>query len=688
MWPPELDNVRLLIVFCNHLGTISIHNWNLFTPRAGARASIEGGQEWTGRDVILKLQDGHFTILRHQDPDNRHPIQDLLDKMLDADVDLNHPGERELLHLESILPGGEPDRTRCMSVAQLHALVAVSPPPSSRSLNSDGRVSLLRPANLSMDSLAPRPLMAEGAAAAVMFPMPAQIDNDARISQHAHRRAEPPKKDSNHAWSVADFELERPHLVGFVRSKILPPLDREQCRIILVRAPVKSGKREIVEYTAQRDYSNDPQRFHVFITALCRIADKNQIQELGLHNVKAFCMKNVPEADKCINWIWERIDKGKNVVLHIDECDFGSGLKQVLGKVWSVFNQHPSVKVILYSATPEEVLFSGQVDEECQDFMRQLSLGVKVQYEPPAGYCGPKRFLEESLVFEAEPFFELVPRGGGIQLTPQGTTIIAALCEAIRENPRRNVLVLRLTGGQGQGKRKKDIYQFLQNASSCVALNGITIVASKEETYGEGGMDDRILNQSIPWSNRNFWDVNLVGNPCIVVIDQTASRSTEFACHDRIFAYHDYRKTKVYATISQAQERVNHYEQKYGGVFQPIRVYGHKLTWQLSAGQIDYDDYGDGNEKQWKVRKVRGKDSYFIKSTADKSVHPDYPQPVSEDAAAAFKKTLGCSGGKVKLADRVTGGIKKERAPPEISYTFHVSAYKRANDFLLIIRSS
>jgi hypothetical protein len=123
VWPPELDNVRLLIVFRDHLGTLSTHNWNLFTPRADAQASIEGGQEWTGRDVILSLKDGHFTILRHQDPNNHHPIQDLLDKMLDADVTsdvLNHPGERKLLHLESTL-GGEPDRTRCMSVAQLHA---------------------------------------------------------------------------------------------------------------------------------------------------------------------------------------------------------------------------------------------------------------------------------------------------------------------------------------------------------------------------------------------------------------------------------------------------------------------------------------------------------------------------------------------------------------------------------------
>ncbi len=127
VWPQELDNVRLLIVFCDHHGSIYTHDWNLFTPRAGAQASIEGGLEWTGRDVILKLQNGHFTILRHQDPENRHPIQEMLDKMLDPDVDLNQPGERQLLHLESIL-GGEPDPVRAMSVAQLHAHVLAQGP--------------------------------------------------------------------------------------------------------------------------------------------------------------------------------------------------------------------------------------------------------------------------------------------------------------------------------------------------------------------------------------------------------------------------------------------------------------------------------------------------------------------------------------------------------------------------------
>jgi hypothetical protein len=118
-WPQELGNVRLLIVVCNDDGRIRSHGWNLFTPIANAQQSIRSGQEWTGRDVILKLQGGHFTILRHRDSENLHPIQDLLDKMLDPEVGLDLPGECQLLHLESIL-GGEPDPQRMRSIAQLY----------------------------------------------------------------------------------------------------------------------------------------------------------------------------------------------------------------------------------------------------------------------------------------------------------------------------------------------------------------------------------------------------------------------------------------------------------------------------------------------------------------------------------------------------------------------------------------
>ena len=120
VWPQELDNVRLMVLVCVN-GSIYTHDWNLFTPRANAQASIDSGIEWSGRDIILKLENGHFTILRPRDS-TQFPIQRLLNMIVDAEVGLGAPGERKLLHLESIL-GGDLDQTRPDSVAQLWAAV-------------------------------------------------------------------------------------------------------------------------------------------------------------------------------------------------------------------------------------------------------------------------------------------------------------------------------------------------------------------------------------------------------------------------------------------------------------------------------------------------------------------------------------------------------------------------------------
>ena len=121
VWPQELDNVRLLIITVVD-GHIATHDWNLFTPQANVQAAIDAGQHWTGRDIILKLENGHFTILRalvskDSSEFREHPIQDLLD-MIGECKGTEAPGERQLLHLESIF-GGEPDATRPASVLQL-----------------------------------------------------------------------------------------------------------------------------------------------------------------------------------------------------------------------------------------------------------------------------------------------------------------------------------------------------------------------------------------------------------------------------------------------------------------------------------------------------------------------------------------------------------------------------------------
>jgi hypothetical protein len=120
VWPQELDNVRLLIITVVN-GRIQTHDWNLFTPLAQAQAAIDRGEHWAGRDVIMKLEMGHFTILKALLPDStayrEHPIQDLLD-IIEQAKGTDAPGERQLLHLESIF-GAQPDPARPVSIAQL-----------------------------------------------------------------------------------------------------------------------------------------------------------------------------------------------------------------------------------------------------------------------------------------------------------------------------------------------------------------------------------------------------------------------------------------------------------------------------------------------------------------------------------------------------------------------------------------
>ena len=469
-------------------------------------------------------------------------------------------------------------------------------------------------------------------------------------------------KDSTNAWSVAEFESERPHLTTFVREEVLEWLNDPDCRRMLIRAPVKSGKREIVEYIAVRDISFNQHRIHVFISAWHRAADENQREELNIHNIHVFSIINNSKADECIRWIQQHITDGKQIIIHIDECDFGSGSRQKLGQVYRRFRENPSCFFILYSATPQEVLFSGEIDEDTDELYDELieetRHGVRIEYTPPNGYCGPEKFLSEGLIREAMPFFKKVE--GGICLSQQGLQIIQDFRASIQNNPDRNIIVLRLSSSDGRHKESKHIYQFLHGVNGCADLDGISIIAAKDDLPGQTGR--RVRFDVIEWSNRDYWLDLATGRPMIIVIDQTASRSTEFVCHDRIFAYHEYRNKVTFTVCSQAQERSNHYAPKYGN-FQRIRIYGHVKTFKLSANQISYGEY---TQADWYKKKVLREDLYFIKNTVSGEIHPEYTLPLSEVDADNALLALGCFV-KVNVSDRVRGKIKKT---PEIACEF------------------
>lgn len=477
--------------------------------------------------------------------------------------------------------------------------------------------------------------------------------------------SEPPKP-----WSIAIFETQRGYLTDFVKREISPLLDDRECRRIIVHAPVKSGKREIVEYIALRDRQDGSiRRVHAFISAWHRTADNVQREELKHHNLAVFSITNDQLKQKCIEWIQSQLALGKQVVLHLDECDFGTGERQKLGYVWRFTRDNINITNILYSATPQEVLFSGEVDDAHTDTMREIMEGRIVTYDPPTGFCGPRKFLQEGLVFEAKPFFTKSSTGI-YSLSEQGRKIIQDLRTAIVSNPQRNIIVLRLSNNLDKGKEKenKSIYHFLTHRDSFPELADFIVIADKGEKFNH--IRTRILRENIDWSDedRVYWDSKPTGRPILIVIDQTSSRSTEWRCHNRIFATHDYRDSVTFSVVSQAQERVNHYAQRYGG-FQPIQVYGHRKSWELSASNISYETYIKNEWMKQKIdRRIVGDvDLYKIIHTTTRILHPEHNTPVNESTADDILLDLGC-GATIQVSPRVTGKIHRI---PEVVCSFH-----------------
>ncbi len=464
----------------------------------------------------------------------------------------------------------------------------------------------------------------------------------------------PPSKP----WSIEQFELYRSHLVGFVNREVVPLIRDNTCRRIVIRAPVKSGKREIVEYIATRDLQpKNNTRVHAFISNWHRKADSAQRDELSSFNLEVFPITSRPAVDHALRWVRDQLQRNKWVVLHLDECDHGTGHRQILAQLWNALHDIQRITFILYSATPEEVIYSAEVDD-ATELMNEMMHGTLIHYNPPEGYCGPGRFLDENLVTEARPFF--TNSNGAFRISAQAEEIITGLRAQINQRSGRNIVVLRLSYSFNcRGKPRKDdkaIYRFAQKLATFRELNDFLVIFDDDNTKFPR-LPTNASSEKIQWSNSAYWRAKARDIPILIVIDQTSSRSTEWVCHDRIFATHDYRNSSDFTILSQAQERVNHYEQKYGG-FQPIQIYGSFKTFQLSAGRIDYKQY---LSCPWTKRKVDRRTAgdqtlYRIRneSTNEERVFPN------EEACNAALIELGCYA-ELGISQRVRGSVKDER---------------------------
>lgn len=476
------------------------------------------------------------------------------------------------------------------------------------------------------------------------------------------------RKSSKTPWSVDNFEKNRPQLTQFVKNDILPHIDNSSCRRILIRGPVKSGKRDITEYIAKRDESSNPKRVHAYITSFVRKADAEQREEMKKHNLTVFKFLAKKDVDQCIEWIKSQLEDNKDIVLHLDECDFGSGKRQLLSRIYRAFRINQKVKMVLYSATPEEVFFSGEViyDEEDDEMIDEfMEYGIVINYNPPAEFCGPGKFLDVNLVKNAIPFF-YINIDNKIELSHQGKDIIARMYQKMKEGSKRNILMLRLSASSNNDKKtnkkdNKDMYQFAKRWKEILELSNVVIWADKDENEIPDSND--INKKTIKYDDRNEWDMVASDRLLIIIYDQTSSRSTEWKFHDRIFATHDYRNTVNYSIVSQAQERTNHYIGPHSiyTEFQPIEVYGHKKTFELSAGRISYIDYV---KQDWQKKKVHIKVATELKLEGPhynliyKGCNSKkYPNPLPEDQCNKILQNKGCFA-EINISPRVSNTIK------------------------------
>lgn len=459
-------------------------------------------------------------------------------------------------------------------------------------------------------------------------------------------------------WCKATFKKYRPHLTSFVDNFIVMPIREYSSKKMVIRAPVKSGKREMVEYSSVslHDYS------HYFVSAFHRIADESQRSEMDDdYYITVVSRIDKKQIEKLFKKISDDLNNHKLCVIHIDECDYGSGNSQGLSKIWDFVNNNPAIVLVLYSATPSEVHVGNMMGENLTGLDHLLvstdESTIIEPYTPPNNFCGPNKFLDDGLVFEATPFFD------GTRITQQGYDIFTGLLENIKIDPRRNVIILRLAGGKT--KSKKPYYNFLQNLDKFQELflpnnQKMTVKAPGGEKKGLKKVFKHFYVDfsEIDWSVREHWEGMRVevGNPVLIVLDQTSTRSTEWKCHDRVFAYHDFRNTITFSTISQAQERVNHYVSNVGKgytEFQPIKVYGCRKVWLLSAGQISYNEFLN---IEWKSRKIPNTDTYKIFNTTETNVrHPIYNGEYFKAEADEILSSLGCSKQDYKLSSRIKG---------------------------------
>jgi hypothetical protein len=369
-----------------------------------------------------------------------------------------------------------------------------------------------------------------------------------------------------HPHTAHWFSINRSEIVAFGNDVILQIQAGK--RHIAIKAPVKSGKREIVEYISARSKQLGMKNSMFYNTALNRKDVKSQKEELEKYKINTHCISGEKQCYDAI----EAIELSDSSISCIDECDYGSGKRQKMAPLFNKFIDIVPHVFLYFSATIEETSVSAIKNRP--DFHQ-------MEFIPPPTYRGAKWFLDNGLVFPPSSFFEK-DDGGNISFTEHAFNVIR---ECV--TPDRNVCVVRVSGGIRTSSFHPDVVKNdLQNK-----LN-LRIPGEKPWEIVVG--DEKYI---IEWENNRIAKsyTILKDNRVVIVISQTCTRGTDLKYwHAGLAFWHDSRKAEKSNanTLAQAFLRVAHY----GEEGHHIRLYADERLIRYVIDD-DFDEYSKSGGK-------------------------------------------------------------------------------------------
>lgn len=383
----------------------------------------------------------------------------------------------------------------------------------------------------------------------------------------------------------------------------------------VIYAPVKSGKRVICETISQ--YTNKGKNtLNYYFSGLNRKDSKPQIEELNQYGIQCFVSTQISkDKQTIIDKINHAIQLGNEVVLHIDEADYGSECSQILGSFLKDVHNIEQVTFFMYTATPWELT-------SAPSFMKNAKV---FRFIPPDTYRGAGWFLDNDLIHETHEDFVCFNAAGKIMIS--GTGIEWLKKWANSTDKKRNWAVVRIstkTTQSSEGLSSK--YKLFKNSfdktvkTHSIPRNQVseifpeqkfcTVFVDEERAFHFGDYHswDGLKNNTFNKDPESFH---------LIVVNQTSTRSTEWGFHDKLFFYYSYESTKANATTQiQRQQRVAHYHD----TGHPINVVTSDVdTWLVSADRMSVEEYISKNPKNRSIHQrtsktdnTEKKDRYYI----------------------------------------------------------------------------